>query len=599
MNKIVQIVLFLLVITYAASVWALDAPVITATAKGPNQINLTWPEVANPGWGYKVEIQSSGDSRYTNWTELSWKNNFGYLPYWVTETGGTQRVYTDPTLATSEWGEAVQSPVYGLRYGTAYNFRVRSYGKTDAGVAVYSAYSNTASATTTTPATIRYVTSVGSGAMNGTSWANAWPNIYSANSVAAGTLVLIGGGSYASDYIDPSNSGTAGTGRIVFQANYGEAVTITSTGGPNSRPITIDTNFVVLDGITTAPATMIDSEPPVRVSGTRNTIAGSSFTGLFQGYALVEVAGQYNMFYDVFASTVGPNQTDGSTFAFNTANSSYNTIQNSSLTRGQHDLILIKHGGDYNRIYNNLMDSKGYGAGVNTVSGGANHCSYNLVEGNVIKNIATIHNAFKDGLQASSNDSIFRRNVVYDGWAGATYNASKGIEVSRMHGAGNNNLIYNNTIVNNGGVGIVFWNGASGNIVRNNLFYNNAVGYNRGGYEYLSDATSNSNMIDHNYFGNKRALSVIKRSYGNDITVAAADSNYAEFDSNFDRSYAVDFLDYNNRELHLRSTSMLRDRGTVVVDATWGTITYRGTAPDIGAYEYMDIKPRVPNNRKP
>ena len=157
MRKIIQSMLFLLVITYAASVWALDAPVITAAAKGPNQINLTWSAVANPGWGYKVEIQSDGDSRYSTWTELNWKNNFGYLPYWVTEAGGAQMVYTDPTLASSGWGEAVQSPVYGLRYGATYNFRVRSYGKTDAGVAVYSVYSNTASATTITPATIRYV----------------------------------------------------------------------------------------------------------------------------------------------------------------------------------------------------------------------------------------------------------------------------------------------------------------------------------------------------------------------------------------------------------------------------------------------------------
>src|SRR5882757_361395 len=43
---------------------------ITATAKGPNQINLTWPPVASPGYGYLVEIQSDGDSRYTSWTEL-------------------------------------------------------------------------------------------------------------------------------------------------------------------------------------------------------------------------------------------------------------------------------------------------------------------------------------------------------------------------------------------------------------------------------------------------------------------------------------------------------------------------------------------------
>ncbi|MEK6657367.1 MAG: Calx-beta domain-containing protein [Nitrospirota bacterium] len=584
--KIVQSLFILFVVTFTTSVFALDAPVITAAAKGPNQINLTWSTVANPGWGYKVEIQSNGDSRYTNWTELNWKNNFGYLPYWVTETGGTERVYTDPTLASSGWGEAVQSPVYGLRYGTAYNFRVRSYSKTDAGVAVYSIYSNTASATTITPATIRYVTPGGAGAMNGTSWANAWPNINSANGVAAGTLVLIGGGSYALDYIDPSNSGTAGTGRIVFQANYGETVTITSTGGPNSAPILFGTNFVVLDGITTAPATMVGSQPPVMVYGNRNTIAGSSFTGLFQGYSLVEVQGQYNMFYDVFASTVGPNQTDGSTFGFNTAASSYNTIQNSSITRGQHDQILIIYGGDYNRIYNNLIDAGGYGMGFETISAGANNCSYNLFEGNIIKNVATIHNAYKPGFEVSSSDGTFRRNVVYDGWAGSTYYASKGIEVSRLGGGdANNNLIYNNTIVNNGGVGIVFWNGVAGNIIRNNLFYNNAVGYNSEGYEYLTSADANNNTIDHNYFGNPNTLSVIKRSYGNDITVAAADTNYAEFDSNFDRLYTIDFLDYANRELHLRSTSLIRDIGAVVTDTIWGTLSYRGTAPDIGAYE--------------
>ena len=43
---------------------------ITATAKGPDQINLTWPPVANPGYGYLVKIQSDGDSHYTSWTEL-------------------------------------------------------------------------------------------------------------------------------------------------------------------------------------------------------------------------------------------------------------------------------------------------------------------------------------------------------------------------------------------------------------------------------------------------------------------------------------------------------------------------------------------------
>ena len=45
-------------------------PAISAQAKGPNQINLTWAAVSEPGYGYLVEIQSAADSRYASWTEL-------------------------------------------------------------------------------------------------------------------------------------------------------------------------------------------------------------------------------------------------------------------------------------------------------------------------------------------------------------------------------------------------------------------------------------------------------------------------------------------------------------------------------------------------
>ena len=48
----------------------LGSPAITATAKGPNQINLSWSAVSNPGYGYLIEIQSGGDSRYSAWQEL-------------------------------------------------------------------------------------------------------------------------------------------------------------------------------------------------------------------------------------------------------------------------------------------------------------------------------------------------------------------------------------------------------------------------------------------------------------------------------------------------------------------------------------------------
>src|SRR5689334_6880626 len=54
----------------AAPAAKLDVPTIAAQAKGPNQINLTWQAVADAGYGYLVEIQSTADSRYGSWTEL-------------------------------------------------------------------------------------------------------------------------------------------------------------------------------------------------------------------------------------------------------------------------------------------------------------------------------------------------------------------------------------------------------------------------------------------------------------------------------------------------------------------------------------------------
>jgi hypothetical protein len=49
----------------------LTAPTnLVATAKGPTQINLTWSAATNHGYGYVVEVESSGDSRYSTWTQL-------------------------------------------------------------------------------------------------------------------------------------------------------------------------------------------------------------------------------------------------------------------------------------------------------------------------------------------------------------------------------------------------------------------------------------------------------------------------------------------------------------------------------------------------
>lgn len=50
---------------------AAETPRLTASAKGPDQINLAWPPVRSAGYGYLVEIRSSEDARYRGWTELN------------------------------------------------------------------------------------------------------------------------------------------------------------------------------------------------------------------------------------------------------------------------------------------------------------------------------------------------------------------------------------------------------------------------------------------------------------------------------------------------------------------------------------------------
>ena len=126
----------------------LAVPSIVASTKGPNQINLTWAATSNPGYGYLVEIQSPGDSRYSAWQEMRpIPHAGGYqcdntiaingafcnisdpagvhvynppnngIPYWVTE-----QTYIDP-----QDGSAAKFIAWGLKPNTSYSFRVRTY----------------------------------------------------------------------------------------------------------------------------------------------------------------------------------------------------------------------------------------------------------------------------------------------------------------------------------------------------------------------------------------------------------------------------------------------------------------------------------------
>jgi hypothetical protein len=581
MRKIIQSMLFLLIVTYAASAWALDAPSITATAKGPNQINLTWSEVADPGYGYKIEIQSANDSRYSSWTEIA------TIPYWVTESH-----YKDPQDDT-----ASQYPVFSLRNNTFYSFRVRTYkGDTSP---VYSTYSTTASATTRNY-TAYYVNGT-TGTNNATCGALASPCMtisYAINTrdlASSGRVIIISSGNYANDYIHPVRSGSAGVdNKIVIMAEPGSVVNITSS---NAIPILLSYNYIVIDGIT---VTSDYDDNMVYVSANYNALANCEFDGSGNVSWGPAIRGSHNLVHGVYSHDFGAANIDaGSTMQIvgSATPANYNIVQYSLLRRGSHDTGLTKNNASYNQWMNNIMDG-GWGLGWEAVSDSFASCTYNLFEGNIVKDAAknkTIIN-YKPGIEISGDYNTIRRNLILDGnRTGTNSDPSPGIEISTIVGYGaHHNLIYNNTIYHNGGRAIIFMDGTvNDNIIANNMMY-----YNYGDTTYCTNSlnvhirgVTTNTVVHHNQILYKDWTTGIENPnqanimlYSNNcMSLSTAESTYgATFYNNV--TYTPDFVSEGS-DFHLNSNSQLVDAGQVVTDTTWGTITYRGTAPDLGAYE--------------
>src|ERR1039457_603599 len=197
-------------------------PAIEGLAKGPDQINLVWAAISNPGYGYLVEIQSSADTRYSAWQEMkpippaggyqcdnTFQINGTYcnisdptgvhvynpptngVPYWVTDAN-----YIDP-----QDGSAAQFIAWGLKPNTSYSFRVRTYyGNTSAS---YGSYSRPVTATTSNYA-IRYVSPAGNNSNDGigSDKLHAWRTLFhGGGALKCGEVLIVMGGSYPRDHL--------------------------------------------------------------------------------------------------------------------------------------------------------------------------------------------------------------------------------------------------------------------------------------------------------------------------------------------------------------------------------------------------------------
>jgi len=269
---------------------SLDVPTIAAISKGPNQINLLWHAVGNPGYGYLVEIQSDNDSRYSVWTELKpippaagyqcdnsiqirggtcsisdpngthvYNPPTNGIPYWVTES-----TYQDP-----QDGSGARFIAAGLQPGASYSFRVRTYSGNSS--TTYGDYSNTATATTD-GYTVFYVSPTGNDNNDGTAAddGHAWRTLaYGSKAIGCGHVLIVKGGNYPSDQIGLSQQCSPDAKAVVL-VNPGDTATITSVISGGDKIMEIDGTNVVVDGIVSAAA--VSGNYAIEFSGSHNAL---------------------------------------------------------------------------------------------------------------------------------------------------------------------------------------------------------------------------------------------------------------------------------------------------------------------------------------
>jgi hypothetical protein len=585
------------------------APSLTATAKGPDQINLTWPPVRDSFYGFLVETRSSGDSRYGSWTELTpLPRASGYtcdagielrggrcnisdpsgrhvynppnngVPYWVTDS-----TYLDP-----QDDSPAQFIAWGLKPGTSYSFRVRTYSRFTN--LTYGPYSNETTATTESyPA--RYVSPKGNDANDGTASdpGHAWRTLAHASAtLSCGQVLIAGGGEYANDAITmPQNC--AADKKAVVMAAAGETAAITSMPAAGARhPIFLKGSHIVIDGVTvTAP--MPANEYAVTIDGSYNAILNldahpQTVPTLHSG---LYIAGSHNLVYRSALHDFGspdnsqnPGGVGGSIVTLEGDDANYNIIWSNHLTRGGHDESVARKGPSDNRWLNNVLDG-GWGMGIQVL--GADH---NLIEGNIVKSVGGLVTFLKPALEVSSAYTTVRRNIVIGGSSWAI--AQNALEVSAA-----NNLIYNNTFYAPNGCILQARNGGASQY-DHDIFANNIC------YKFRTAATdiwnvNGTNAIAHNVFLSagetgdvdpNRPIIIWNHAAGAQFdsprTLAHADASWRPpFFGNKGLDIDPAFVSEADFDLHLSARSALNGAGMLVADKDWGIA--EGSV-DLGAF---------------
>lgn len=253
---------------------------------------------------------------------------------------------------------------------------------------------------------------------------------------------------------------------------------------------------------------------------------------------------------------------------------------NSNLIRGNEiyrciDGIDIKTGSRFNRVIgNHIHDCNGgeYSAGIIVYE-------HTEIDSNIID-----HN-INYGIFVQGNHNRITRNFIFK-------NKSYGILVTGYESLWNNykdsgddNVILNNTIVDNGNWGMYLYGDANQDS-RGTILKNNIVAWNEEYQLYATEYGTIGLVLDSNdWFTQTGKLMYFRNKEFTDLT--GFDATYGANS----KSWNIDpqFENRDQDDYRLKHTSPLIDKGTLV------DLFYMGQAPEIGAFEYLS-PPQLPDS---
>jgi hypothetical protein len=323
---------------------------------------------------------------------------------------------------------------------------------------------STACADAATGGTIRYVNASAVGSNNGTSWANAWTSLVTAEAnVSRGQTLCVADGSYAFTTFNVANSGTSTiTIKKATTGDHGSATGWVSTMGDGQAVLAglmMSTDYWIIDG------------------GVRNadwyTGAVSQYGIKINGNARLDEAGGVGTDHSTFKYVDfyggGQDSCDGTDNIYGLYGNSQDTFQRVAIHDSDRTNFLMRGSWDdftleYSYIARNTSrptQGGGHGEMISMTDGNRWIIRYNVIEDT--EGTAGMFAALNNG--ALADVKVYGNTIAYT----ANYGVGRGLCTGEAHNSGWSALIY------------VAWDASQHNSISGLKFYNNTIHQNVAG----------------------------------------------------------------------------------------------------------------------